>query len=640
MTTIINKTGRPLRLGWLPGRPVLPPRGAIRLGQIPPPSPAMAGDIRAGRLSVVMGDRGDARRLTRTPPSVLVKDGPPHRPSATMAGLGIAVGPDGPLPLRLPSSSGARVTDTALVMCHHGHVPARLAASRQALEWTLQSSPMPPAYIVEAARPGEPMHFDNLPGATHIPRAITPRSEGVWLKESLWNIGARQAIGDGFAKLVFLDMDCSFARQDWLVEVSAALDAHDIISPHAYHYYAGQPEGIARGPMPSRGMMASLGLQGGMPGVAVAMTAEFLTGQLGGALPTPPDSSGDTILWLMAAGWGKGHKALMPLPYDLSTFDCRGLSPRPGIGHAGQVIAHHAHGPLADRHYQSRAMVTRACFPEYLTGVERLPDGMPCLPGTPQGRIFRKLYPSIMAGTGKRAARDAYDQAAAEEHGPIDVANPLVVTCLLRSGGIYGPRHVVWLRDQFARHCLAPHRFVCQADTPVEGVEVIPLVTTAREAPWQWAQAEHYRSIWPDNASVLTCDLDTVITRPFLPHRCPDGEIFMLRETGNWHRYARVTWASGLTYFRGDFSQVFEAYMRDTRAGGRRRPQYLHAGSQESIMGSLREIGKYPGNIDSHFCCRYWNGGDLPEEAVFAIFPASPKPWDISPRPSWVPPPP
>ena len=549
--------------------------------------------------------------------------------------------------LQIPSDGSGSADDMALVLCHHGLEDARLEATRKALAWTLAAKPAPRRVVlVEAQEADAGFRLEGLEGVEHVKRSIPEAGKGCWIKEALWTIGAREALKDEkVTKLCFLDADCSFADQGWAGEVSGALENHDLVSPHSHMYYADQPDAAVLGLQPSSGHVIAAKEGGnGLPGLAVAMTRGFFLGRLGGQVPNLCIGSGDVYLWLVSAGKDRYPVNTVTFPHALTSAELQGMRPAPSIGTAGQVAVHRNHGPFGERCYKQRAVLCRACSPATgdCIGYDR--DGMPVWKDTPGGRILSKAYPALLElARAKvptlREARDLYDKLAVEEYGPIDDEHPLVVTCLLRSGGGYDARHVRWLKAQFEAKCKAPFRFVCQSDVKIDGVETIPLESGAKDAPGWWGQVEHYRNIWPEGASVLTCDLDTVVFGEFTPHRCPEGEFFMLREYGNWYRSAWAVWGGGLTYFRGDFSFIPEAYKEDAAAGGQASPVFNSIAPQEFVTSCLRAKGVHPKDIESHFCVSYYQGrvDSILPQAHFAVFPASPKPWEIAPRPYWVP---
>ncbi len=89
------------------------------------------------------------------------------------------------------------------------------------------------------------------------------------------------------------------------------------------------------------------------------------------------------------------------------------------------------------------------------------------------------------------------------------------IVCVLKSGVFkpwtqkdytvqYGPHHVQWLRDQFARLPMSqPYRFVCMTDIEVPGVETVPLKDNL---PGWWSKLEIFREF----RQAAYIDLDTV----------------------------------------------------------------------------------------------------------------------------------
>ncbi len=549
-------------------------------------------------------------------------------------------------PLQIPSDDDGIVADLALVMCHHGRDAARLKATMEALSWTLASKPAPARTVVVEAQEGEAgFLLEGLAGVTYVKRAIPPEGRGCWTKEALWNIGAATALKDAsITKLCFLDIDCSFADQGWARVVSDALETHELISPHSYMYYADQPDAASLALQASTGQVLSEGKGNGLPGLSVAMTRRFYQERLGGSIANVCVGSGDVYLWVTTVGKGRYPVNTVAYAHALTSAELDGMHPRPSVGTAGQLAVHRDHGPFQVRCYRQRAVLCRACAPATGECMGYNAEGMPVWRDTPGGRILSKAYPMLLEAAKTEnptllAARELYDRLALEEYGPIDGEHPLVITCLLRSGGLYDGRHVRWLKAQFERKCNAPFRFVCQSDVEVDGVETVPLVFPRRDAPGWWSQVEHYRNIWPKDASVLTCDLDTVLFGEFTPHRCPDGEFFMLREAGNWHRSGWAVWGGGLTYFRGDFSFIPETFAKDTELGGQASPLFGCVAPQEFVTSCLRAKGIHPKDIEPHFCVSYYQGraDSIRPEAHVAVFPGSPKPWELTPRPSWIP---
>ena len=543
--------------------------------------------------------------------------------------------------------------DLALVLCHYGQDDRRIKAIKTALEWTLQSNPRPAKIVfVEAHDVGEPLHFDYLVGQNiqYFTRVIPEQGKGIWLKEALWSIGGREAIKDAaISKLILLDADCEFVKQNWSIDASEALNEFDVISPHSFGYYSNQPDAGGANKMPkvteSSGYKAMNGASGGFPGFSLGMTREFFENRLGSRIWLSSNGGGDTLFWQLV----RGIKNFGNLCAHYSfTFDMRrGIQPKPKVGSAGLLLCHQYHGPFSERGYYARAMITIAATELPMSEYKYLDNGMPVwnidLPG---GRIMSKVYPEYRKAAielkdkaDTKYARGLYDVAAEEEYGKIDADNPLVVACLLRSGGVYTAKHVQVLKKQFDEHCKTPFRFVCMSDISIDGIETIPLSLSNNDCPGWWGQVEYFqKGVFDENTSVLTCDLDNVVLNDFTMHQCPKGEFFSGREIGARLKAQWSVWNFGVTYWRGDFSCVFNKYVGDLNHP-HLHPAYQHISVQEFVYDTLRSSGVYTKDVEAHIMTRFFNGLDKmhPAGTVILQFPDHPKPWELVPAPEWMP---
>ena len=302
-------------------------------------------------------------------------------------------------PIYIPSDGKGTAEELALIAGWYGGNPLMLAAAKEALAWTMKSAPLPKIYIVEAQRDGDRRCFDSLGGISYVPRTLSPESEGIWLKEALWGIGAREAVKDGYTKLVFIDLDCSFLKQDWAIDVSNALDKNDVISPYLGYYRAGQRDWLTTGIYLSRGYTyVTKGTCIGAPGIAKGMTSAFFTNQFKSQMPVFVDSATDHYIWVMLRP-SFGSLFSDRFPHILDKGEPKPLDPLPRIGYAHQIIVHHPHGSQASRHYWAKHAVTRECFPKFGDGVRIMSDGMPCFSDPARGAVMKKTLAAIATAT-------------------------------------------------------------------------------------------------------------------------------------------------------------------------------------------------------------------------------------------------
>lgn len=542
-----------------------------------------------------------------------------------------------PAHIAAPSNTIETISDIALILCNFGNDEKRRNANHRALQWTLVSKPKPFITIVDAQLENEAFHYTTYADedVIVINKTITDASKGLFLKEALWNIGAKYILDNkpNINKLVFMDMDCEFVDQMWASVVSDSLDQHDCISPHIASYYANADDNWPKGLIASVGYNQTLETpQYGFQGLAFACTKDFYVNRLNSEFKLLSSGAGDTYLWYDIVG--SSSITLSPnsiVQRYAPDRDKSGMLPKPKVGHGYQIIAHIDHGGKKGRNYQQKLSLAKRCLSNNFEDYEINEQGIPVWSDNVSGTLMSRLLPKIFEqNMSIQETMLAYEQEAVDIYGAITPTYPLIITCLLRSGGTYSERHVRWLKQQLDKYCQVPFKFICQSDIPIKDIKTIPLELSLEQARGSSSQVEHYRNIWPDKASVLTCDLDTVICRPFLPHRCPSDRFFMMREYGITNAGAGAIWNGGLTYFRGDFSYIYENYLAHINGTYHQQPRYIYQGAQEFMVATLRMNNVIPEDIEPHFCYRYWNGHKQNYEAAAILsFPGHPKPWDI-----------
>lgn len=126
---------------------------------------------------------------------------------------------------------------------------------------------------------------------------------------------------------------------------------------------------------------------------------------------------------------------------------------------------------------------------------------------------------------------------------------PKTVLCVLRSGGPdYGPHSVERLQKSLAKHSDA--RLVCLSDVDVP-CERVPL---QHDWPGWWSKIELFAHNWGE--SVLYVDLDTTFIDN--PDRLWRDRFTMLE---NIRKRGEV--GSGIMSWRGDFSYLYRAFLKD-----------------------------------------------------------------------------
>ncbi len=539
------------------------------------------------------------------------------------------------------------------VFCHWGHSERQLAATRKGLEAFRSMRPRPARTIlVEAQFDGIPDLYDFGDRLDYFALTLPDSSEGLFLKESLWNFGAAKLLADqDITKLLFLDADVVFCDPSALASLSATLDACDLAQPFSWAYYADQGDGWEAhrlNPSTCRAWLDT-GKAEGHCGFGVAMTREFW-GRLGGGFEPVSSVGGDTWFWQRVFGGRRRPFLKRHACYNYGNIRGMGMFPFPRIGCPGETVAHLYHGRLRARLYGGQRVISRACTSSPGEDLDSGANGIPTWADTPGGRLGQKCQLELAAIKEERetpaeytdenvAARAVYDKFAMEEYGNIDADHPLVVACCYRAGGPYTPAHVRLVRDLWAKYCQTKHTFICLSDTPIDGVATIPLKSTAAQTPYYYSQIELYRSdLYPKGASVLLTDLDAFPIREFSMHRCPLGHIYMGMELHNWYLSNRVVWNGGVVYFRGDFGFIINQFLLEQLRCDAGQPWFTFISSQEWVAGCLYRAGIVIEDILAHLQLEFYdNNGICEPHTTLMHFLYKPKPWELKTCPDWLP---
>ncbi|AJY44667.1 hypothetical protein [Martelella endophytica] len=191
------------------------------------------------------------------------------------------------------------------------------------------------------------------------------------------------------------------------------------------------------------------------------------------------------------------------------------------------------------------------------------------------------------------------------------------VVCVLRSGGEYGPEHVLRLQRQVSLFSQAD--FLCLSDCAIDGVDTLPLLF---DWPGWWAKMELFR---PDIAGPLFyLDLDMAITGP-LADLMAIGRLAIMRDV---YRPDGLQSAAMLLP-EADRRPVWNAWISDPRSAMRR----FRRGGDQSFLEQLwlrravRLQDELPGSIVS-YKADVRETGNIGVASIVA-FHGKPRPWDV-----------
>ena len=200
------------------------------------------------------------------------------------------------------------------------------------------------------------------------------------------------------------------------------------------------------------------------------------------------------------------------------------------------------------------------------------------------------------------------------------------VICVLRSGGDYGPDHVIRLRDQVARFSTLP--FVALSDVPVPGVETIPL---QYDWPGWWSKLNLFSPSL--SGPLLYLDLDSAIVGD-LSDMAGVGRLAIMRDV-----YRRDGLQSSVMFLpESDRAAIWRQWIKAPAAW----MQAFRKGGDQAFLEScgLRWAlwqDDLPGQVVSWKVHvrkaerrdREFGNGNLPEGARVVVFHGQPRPWSV-----------
>ncbi len=203
------------------------------------------------------------------------------------------------------------------------------------------------------------------------------------------------------------------------------------------------------------------------------------------------------------------------------------------------------------------------------------------------------------------------------------------IACVFRTGGRYGPEHVIWWAAQVRRRVKSPHRIVCLTDS-AEAIPGVETVRLERDWPGWWSKIEIFRP-GLSRGPVLYLDLDVVLTADIrlpLPDRVSFTALYAPEDW--WRRGERNS--SVMLFGPGACRDAYDRFLADP-AGNMER--FADHGDQAYISDALRgRLKPPPLRITSYKASQAAENG--PGDAQIVVFHGVPKPWDV--RHDWIPP--
>lgn len=196
--------------------------------------------------------------------------------------------------------------------------------------------------------------------------------------------------------------------------------------------------------------------------------------------------------------------------------------------------------------------------------------------------------------------------------------------CVLRNGGpLYTSDWVLKLRDSIKRNTPTSHRFVCLSDKDIPTVDTVKLNHLDLRRGWVgwWSKIELFRPELFTGPTVYF-DLDTIILKDITPLFLCCENFSMLSS----HLRLADCWGSGVMAWDGDFSFIYEKFIKDPIAWMDKFKSMPRIGDQALISEFLVESGTRPTTFNERLgytalaSYKRHNCSDKPPKDALAVY--------------------
>lgn len=202
------------------------------------------------------------------------------------------------------------------------------------------------------------------------------------------------------------------------------------------------------------------------------------------------------------------------------------------------------------------------------------------------------------------------------------------VCAVLKSGGVFKPEHALWFKEQVLER-MPNWRFRLWTDFDMKGATQLK-----RDLPKWWSKYEIYEDETLTGPAFVL-DLDTVILGEWAPYPCDSDRVIV------WHdpyqgsiQYPR--YLGGILYLPDHARKVLLNQFRSwDHVPEDDQPHLRHCLGRNVVVGQHA----YPDQMLSYKVHVMRPEIGIRPETKLVYFHGLPRPWDVTPRPDWIPPP-
>ena len=470
------------------------------------------------------------------------------------------------------------VNDIAIVECLFGTNEEQVNAAKKAMSFQVKSKQIPAEWVFVEAQYDESLiqmrDFCNEHGIKYIFKQMTHESDGIFIKNALWNIGAKSTKAP---KLMFIDSDVAFSNAHWLEETSKLLDSFEVVQPFSEIWWSEELANDDEHKYFSANFRKSFvnslknkhraDIRIHAPGYALSMQRSFFDSIVG--IDVLPSNGSDAWFWLKNLPPKIVMKSELELPL-LGDDYSYALEPD-DVSYANNIAFHVKHGSLSGRKYHE-TLVLNQKFCNKVNDTIDYDLSSQDLPKFKNTKVAQAHQACILRC---RSTDDSVDDIFNEEKFKVyehisKDSKVIFLTVLNNDSGREVMSHSIVKIHKFLidKYCLDPHDYWCLTNEKIDGINTIPFELDINRQIIGWnAQIELFRNLFPGHP-IMTLDFDCVPTKPFTLHDVSNGYFSMMYQTNNsLENVPNVLFNGGSMFFKGDFSFIFDEYKKMLNSG-------------------------------------------------------------------------
>ena len=390
---------------------------------------------------------------------------------------------------------------------------------------------------------------------------LTENQKFLFVKENLWNIGAKKCKSK---KLCFLDSDVYYCDCDWFKKTCDALDSYDLLQNFSYSFRENCKDSTS---IELGCVCASMNINNLQyclhTGYNISITRELYESI--NRIPCCSTIGGDAYFW----NYFIINKKKTFSPYNLTYLDEKGYifnsKSKINIGYVDQYCFHvnHYYNNMKDNLYYIKKFVSHKCNSRKFEDIKYTDDRVEWNTNN-SAKVHKALvsrkYPLCSKKMELMYLENKIENCIEEEnikqYGDIDKDNKLlIVTCFNKSIQLDNTDIVKKFKDLYDKYLLTPHSFVCLTNEKINGIDCIEIRNNKLNYNCQY---EIFRNDYHDNnTSILYLDLDVIPINYFKLCRCPKNTIYLIDEHDITHTQVSK-FNGGSMFYNGDYQCIYD----------------------------------------------------------------------------------